>query len=1654
MFLLFISLALGKQIYDGKTEIGTLSESISTEVLFSYQVSVYDSDLLVFVTCFSDYSDPYIYFHNSSNVSESNYLLFSSSRNEAFLRIPFSQLHPNVYILLHCQNYCSYSLSVSQSEPIELGHGVPFTNTLEEQDALIFSYKLTEMSQFLLVTSNYVGYLKMFVSKNEKIPDANNTLQVLTNWVDDLECYTKDISTNDIIYIKIIAVKRTEFSILVQDNAEVPIKLQASKEITDTIHLQDCKFYYIEISDQASHLEISMSVFRGYSEIYVSFSQQPNTTVHDFKSDPIGNHISISKKDFEKFKFAAGKVFITIHGTMDSKFSFVVRTNQLSTVELSDGVPQESFIKANEIQNFYYKVSDVGQNLTFYLTTYHGDTQLYVRFCLNKCLVGFDDLESNKIFKNKADSSLKTIEVNYQGNRFCSKAGCNFVVAVVSEKDSYYSVALVSKDEFIRLQQGKTFVVSSPVAGKQLFEYQITDETVYEVEFILSTVYGDPKMCSNLGVSQFGSCEKKSDKSGTQTNKITYEKGVDFDTLAGLYFISVECISGCYYSIVPREHIPGTNTTIHLIAGHPQRDTLLNTQSKNSRLYYFVITKYEDIKILLSSKTESFTIFVSNNQDSLDWGKSKFNYTWKANSSQGNANILTISTKDKDFKVNATYFVLVSAYSFNAEDTAEFTIQYTQGNQILMLTSDASILGNVQSYGYSYYSFPIHFSHIDLKISLTAISGNPDLYISFDPNNTHPNISNYHLKSTNFGSETLNLLWEDDISKYCPVLNTEYQHGEGHGCMLYLSVHSEFFSSFSLRILTQTNLPKYLQRQESVFDNLNKGEYEFFYTNVEVSGNLSIILQNVIGESELLITIRDKSNASEDLSEWQRPTDELSEFKVKNLLTEEIHLKPTILKKFCEKTCLVLIGSQCLTDTCSFLLEVTDSNIIKLTEGQPKYGIVGGDFQYYSYICDKVETLIIAVTPIESCNPSLYISKGENSRPTSSQYDWDSVSSFGDSVQIRVSDSRFSSESMVGTYIIGVTSEDGICTYTLTVTNHKIPFVLLTPGIPQKGTITNREPKYYFLFNLIAEKVSINLTPISGSPFIIVSVHFPNESEFYADLPTEKFFIWNSKFGTDKYSIQINSTDQHYCRNCYYLIGVFAEEDSSFLISATTETNIKVLQNGVPTKTEIFPNDLHIYKFKVNLNRRLHISVSEYSNSIDFNVSLSLDEQESIIWKANSSTNTKIVTIETTDPNFILGTYYVTISTTKPSTLYSIVWYNEESYIYLIDGWPLIYEANNDAPTEVKFQFKHSGYIFCMLETLTEKFYPKVSVYAYESSGKKILKTYSDLNYVSEHLNLEIYLEESQTMLIHVKNYRADAGKWGEFSIYCTKSFHPGVLAIGKTAIGHLNSNITSLRYEISVPAEKSLYIYVVPCIGIVNFQVSTNWTVIKDEKPLLLSARLVDGILFGVIKIDSGKIYLTVNNLSPGSSIYKILVEKNMGKRLYPGDDGFISWENHKDQTNIKWSALEYENGSKFEGNATYRLFYTENEDIELKTSCQVHYAASMNWGKWLGSTEQENLSIKTEKKGYINVLAAVNKNEEVVLKEVIYDKTSFESSGGKRSINRLLYLLVILVLLLLLGVGIYYCKYRKVKEEIKQHQTHGMKIQIDDTFTDQVVK
>ncbi|OMJ79043.1 hypothetical protein SteCoe_21027 [Stentor coeruleus] len=1632
-------------ISDGQTKYGEIHYSIGESHLYEYQYLVpSDEDLKVIATKFADFNDLDIYIGTTVDVSSFMYDYKSTSLDFPSINIPSNQLilGTSYYILIFCPPYCRYSISLTQSLPLILEEGVPAKASLDKSQKIRFEYIVGAKGvNTVMISIMFKGLLGMYVFKGIEEATNENTLQINYSWINDLVFNYEDADYFDKFQITVFAEGYSEFTVLALCTLLSPIHLQPSVHQTGSVKKESFKYFVIYKDPQAHYMEISLAIYSGDADLYVSLFLYPDYYNYDFKANELGNEfLVISEDDFSQLSFSNGPVYIGVYGAMDSVFSIIVTINANASIAIFEGIPVEGEVKINQLKNFYYQIPKEESDFSIYLISLSGDADLYVKLCFSNCDLTLDEIyNSPNISYSQGPSNLQTLDFRISEDSCGLSNNCTFAIGIFGVKTTYYSLTLATKKTHIILQAGKSFIMSSPEQGYRYYDFTSHNINTTEISFILTPVYGDPDLyVSRTSTPSTSLYEKSSINPLTNIEKITYVIGQDGLSLEGKYKLAVFSKHGTYYSILATEMLPNINTTAQLYSGCPQKDTLFNTQDQNYKIYSYnfpIANNQPILHIYFSTLIGRFYIYIANNNNNIDWDMSDFNYNWYFESSNyGPTDVITIESSDPDYRIGTTYIIMIVASKYDIDNMASYYIEIASGDDSVMLGEDVSVPGKVSDGEYKYYSFPVHYLHEDLSITLMVLSGDPDLYISFNYSNPRPNNMDYDIKSNEYGSEVICLLWEETLSKLCPDLRENYVHGESHGCFMFIGIVSDISSSYSIRVHPSTQTPKFLASGHSIYGAVTDKGYDFYYTQINTQDTLSIILQKNSGRMNFYLTIQDKNSLAKDPEDWQRPNKDTSILKTQNLITEELIMSSQELLSFCTNTCIILMSIKCESQDCEFTLDISQEEIFSITEGQAKYGIVGKSYKYYSYKCEVIaEDITFIITPINSCEPMIFVSKGKDKRPTKDDYDWTSSSDSIENVIIKYSNDMMDSDSMKGVYVVAVSSNQDACSYTLTVTNHYNTVVFISSGVPQQGMANSGKNSYYAFYNPIGEDLIVIVTPKSGSPSLVVNSHLQGSGDFYEHLPSFKDSMWNSNFEVNKYSIRIKTESKGYCVDCYYLIGVVSEMESSYTITVTNDLTVHVLQNGVPFLSQGKVKHTDVYSFQVHMGIDIHISLSEFGGESDFYVSDTYEESK-VLWRCEKGISTKSLVIKPNDPKFYEGVYYVIVENQSEDPVYTILWYSENSPIKLIDGWPIQCELKPETDSNMLMRFESYNSINCYLESLTTGFYPTVKVKYDRTSLSPYDLIFNSTSYTENHLAIEISLTGKNIFYLTVSNTQSFDINSGEFQLYCTNAFYPAMLQSNKLTVGVLSKDKNALRYEVQANKATDMNIYITPCVGEFQIEISTNWTIITEQSPQIIVTRLTDGVLFGQVHNAIGKYYITVSKSQQSDfSVFQILVDTLNLPRLYPGNEGYVKWSKGPDGIFIDWADLEYINHTIFKGETTYRIYFTQNQTKPMLTSCQVFYGAMENTISVIGTSEKTEKTLNIEADNIkIAIVAGIKINEEIALKTIIYNAFFIDNTSPKE-VSHLLLILTLIIIFAVIAIAILYLKFRKVKSEKK---------------------
>ncbi|CAG9324585.1 unnamed protein product [Blepharisma stoltei] len=1698
IFALLLGLAASQSttpttIHDGQTVDGSKHSFLGGLDLYLFHVSnLTGSDLALTLTTYSDWDDPDLVVSKGSAPTLDNFDWISLTWGMGSIVIPSDELsaETDYYILVSCYTYCRYSLTVSYMSEITLIEGVPMSGILSKGRQQVYKFLTpdTASEQLSIDVTLRNGDIKLFVSKNGEEPGTSNTLPVDKAWHSGMTFSDPVPDVSTWYRAAVVALEDSQFTVIANLNQTEVVDLQASITSYGIVNFSEFNYYKIYVDNENETLSIFLTQFSGDADIYVKAGKAPTRKDYDFCSIQVGNDtLTISSSQRQGINKSVGYYYIGIYGISHSAYGLTASINQESVVWLVPGIPLTSFVDSHDISMHYLNlVPNSVYNISIHLTALSGNPDLYAKLCsstdVKSCTFTEDELsgQSSSVYSSRNQYGSDSITISHQANSCRANLTCAYLIGVKgssSSRSDYTVLATYNSTMEQFLQEGRPVSMSVTGGDYKYFKYNVFNITVMQVEFILTPITGDPDLFSSRTYQPSTSnYEMSSRKNGVMVDSIKYAKGVDGETLNGEYHVAVYSTLSSSFSIVAKETIPGTNTTILIYPGHPQKDTLFNSNDTDYRIYYFPIhftqqTK-KPIRVSLTPITGKFSLYVANQLENLDWSREIFWYNWMgySNGSDPN-NVINILPSDPQYKLDSTYLILVNGEEFAYDNTSTYSIVLSVGDGTVILSDDVPYTDQVSDKSYNFYMYPIHEDHQEVTISVTALTGDPDIYVSVFPNNTRPTKPNFDYASNVFGSDTITLDYNRDIKQGCQSTQTS--------CNLYIGIHGYVASTYTIRVHSKNNLPKALVSGAPETDQLNKTQYNFYYYSASTLVPLSISIQSSQGDADLYVNLMDSTVAGSNTSSWLMPTLYHAQYlSMSTSLIDEINLNNTALGSGCPSgTCIALVGVLCFSDFCRYTIEVNQNSVYTLMEGESKYGYVeSGKFVYYSYYCDKDWTdLVFTVTPLSSGDPDLFVSKGRDQRPVHSSSNWNSQSWGGDLVSIMSNDTYFKTGNitMKGIYIIGVYGASA-SSFTLTANSHSQAITKLTVGQPTYGSVRLNSINYYYFVNSARQDITIQVTPNMGDPVLYANPD-ASDDDLYGKMPTSTNYTWSSISSSDRYTIKISKDDPNLCLLCNIVIGVLANNyNCSYSIIVSTTASSILLQNGVQYNSRLNTDEYHYYYFQVVNKSDIDVSFTLFSGNgrIFLNTNDTIDKNH-YLWTSNDSSKIKHIHIKENDRNLRIGLYYIAVYGEEDAS-YSVIATTRNSYISLVDGWPQTYSLEYYSQDKLYFTYKiPNGFnspVYCHLRSFQQEFKPWVYADIYLRSFDSTRdypspsihdQAYNISNYIDYSNTLQmVFMPKPQATKINLAvfgmtrpNHSSD--ELGDFELVCSSSMQYTVLREGASVIDSSSSSIKTHRYEVNIDTKGKLEVIIIPCEGAVKMEISSNWTMLSQDGPDVVVTRPADGRIVGDINNAQGKYFVTVSqlnaNTSTGNTTYQIIAKvvkpgQTKDKLVIPGHDGLIeSTRIGRDVLSLFWEPPVYENNDAYEKSSevVYEIFFTPNEEELMSTACGMYYSWIHNRSIWLGESGAGNTTFEAEfpeSDGILNIIAVLPVHDQNWLHYIPYDPISV--SRGSPPPHHWIWRFVIwgsasiLVVAVALAF-IFYKKYRRSQKRLEYEMT-----------------
>eukprot|EP00499_Haloplacidia_sp_CaronLabIsolate_P003203 CAMPEP_0196770370 /NCGR_PEP_ID=MMETSP1104-20130614/1097_1 /TAXON_ID=33652 /ORGANISM="Cafeteria sp., Strain Caron Lab Isolate" /LENGTH=2418 /DNA_ID=CAMNT_0042140481 /DNA_START=96 /DNA_END=7352 /DNA_ORIENTATION=+ len=484
---------------------------------------------------------------------------------------------------------------------------------------------------------------------------------------------------------------------------------------------------------------------------------------------------------------------------------------------------------------------------------------------------------------------------------------------------------------------------------------------------------------------------------------------------------------------------------------------------------------------------------------------------------------------------------------------ANYTLVATTSAGTTLLREGVPIRGSVARGEYTDYRFEVTAYRKVVRVQVTALSGDPDLYVGYQPN---PRRGAANFTSTYASGDAVSV-----FSGHFP--DCYVNPWSGATCTLFISVYG--YSDAEFTVLVQQTDQAMLYSGVDTQGHVNSTEWQY-YTFWAFNGDdqeTVITLSPDYGDPDLYVSL-----------DGQEPTlNHYSYVSVRSYSSDTISLRCS----YCE----VLVGVYGFRESSYLISYATGAAVTQLLGGHSTTGSVeAGRYRYYSlYVPPSAGNLTIIVVPFAG-EVYLYGSRQSGTqqvRPTASDAELASVSAGSDSISLGAGDALFTSGT---TYVFGVfgASSGSLGTQSqftiLGCTGQCVS--TLRDGFTTYGTVSTGESVYYrFFVEPSASRVDFQVTPSRGDPQLFVTTCYEGDGSSLpascggqaTGLPGPHNYQWRSGSDTSVggRTVTVPGGDHPFVPGVWYTIAVYGNVGGGFHVSATSSRSYPTLLPGVPS---------------------------------------------------------------------------------------------------------------------------------------------------------------------------------------------------------------------------------------------------------------------------------------------------------------------------------------------------------------------------------------------------------------------------------------------------------------------------------------------------------
>jgi hypothetical protein len=570
----------------------------------------------------------------------------------------------------------------------------------------------------------------------------------------------------------------------------------------------------------------------------------------------------------------------------------------------------------------------------------------------------------------------------------------------------------------------------------------------------------------------------------------------------------------------------------------------------------------------------------------------------------------------------------MGAYCFS-NYTCSYSLTISQ-EEAELLTEGQPRANSLSAMNYAYYSFYNSKENTTLLISLTAVSGDPDLYVSRNKT-SRPTSEQYEWASRGWRGENLYILHND----------THYAGKSMKGYYM-IGVKAVTNCTYTLTVTTDPDQVLSIFSGVPTYGGVRPNGvvyYEYYHPN---ASSISVKLTPLQGQASIKIA---KSSASEGLPipsdfKWTPET---------SGAPNSIFISTTD-PDFCQY-CTYIIAVFGKSTNCSFILTVAMSDdTVMLMNGVPLQDTVAASsWKYYSFYSPSDSDIDVSLTNYAG-DADIYVSTTDYVSSTS--YNW-THASHKHIEHVHISEAKQDPEQRM--YLVGVYGEKNT-SYSITF-HSRDSAITLVEGWPHTYTIMLRSTDHLFFDYQYRDEGEMltrcMVRPLSKDFYPKVSIIFTNDRSEFPSAEDNSMNSTNQDYDFLYRTLVFDLQKQE--KVGFYRIGVFGatvhgvsrEELGAFEISCSGQSNYAILRPGGITfgTLPVNTNSQQFSIFVPELSTLEAILVPCHSHT-----SLSISSNFTL----TSSDDADITIVRPTDGRIVAnvgnarGQFYITVAATQP----------------------------------------------------------------------------------------------------------------------------------------------------------------------------------------------------------------------------------------------------------------------------------------------------------------------------------------------------------------------------------------------------------------------